>query len=134
MWTCSVSLAVKGAILSNSGREFNSHTEHQKSTGQWPYRFESGREHHFYRKEETMELKEIIVMLLLATACYVSYRFGYTMADNKWKAEYEERISELVVQKLDEIKGLYEETYRNVFRSLLGVYKEVEEEKENKKI
>ena len=80
-----------------------------------------------------MELKEIIIMLLLAAACYASYRFGYTMADNKWKAEYEERISELVVQKLDEIKGLYEETYRNVFRSLLGVYKEVEEEKENKK-
>lgn len=80
-----------------------------------------------------MELKEIIIMFLLAAACYASYRFGYTMADNKWKTEYEERISELVVQKLEEIKGLYEETYRNVFRSLLGVYKEVEEEKENKK-
>ena len=80
-----------------------------------------------------MELKEIIIMLLLAAACYASYRFGYTMADNKWKSEYEERISELVIAKLDEIKGLYEETYRNVFRSLLGVYEEVEEEKENKK-
>ena len=80
-----------------------------------------------------MELKEIIIMLLLSAACYASYRFGYAMADNKWKVEYEERISELVVQKLDEIKGFYEETYRNVFRSLLGVYKEVEEEKENKK-
>ena len=80
-----------------------------------------------------MELKEIIIMLLLAAACYVSYRFGYTMADNRWKAEYEERISELVIQKLDEVKGLYEETYRNVFRSLLGVYEEVKEEKENKK-
>ena len=29
--TCSVSLSVKGAILNDSGRKFNSYTEHQKS-------------------------------------------------------------------------------------------------------
>lgn len=40
--TSSVSLNVKGAVLSNSEREFNSHTDDQKSL---QYGFESHREH-----------------------------------------------------------------------------------------
>lgn len=69
-----------------------------------------------------------ICMVALGIVCY---RFGYKIAENNWRERLSEHAEELLKEKLDEVKRLYEETYRNVFRSVLGVYKEVEEEKKN---
>lgn len=69
-----------------------------------------------------------ICMVVLGIVCYC---FGYKMAENTWRERFSEHAEELLKEKLDEVKQLYEETYRNVFRSVLGVYKEVEEEKKN---
>jgi hypothetical protein len=81
-----------------------------------------------------MNVQELILLLLFAAACFVSYKFGYKMADTKWSDEYQEQIEELISVRLNEVKALYDETYRNVFRQVFALYQEekkkVEKEQE----
>ena len=83
-----------------------------------------------------MDYKQFIMMVLIAAGCFVSYKFGYKMADMKWTDEYQERIEELISVRLNEVRALYDETYRNVFRQVFAIYKEEKEkmEKEQEKI
>ena len=83
-----------------------------------------------------MDVQELILLLLFAAACFVSYKFGYKMADSKWSDEYQEQIEELISVRLNEVRELYDETYRNVFRQVFALYKEEKEkvEKEQEKI
>ena len=83
-----------------------------------------------------MNTQELILLLLFAAACFVSYKFGYKMADTKWTDEYQEHIEELISARLNEVRALYDETYRNVFRQVFALYKEEKEkvEKEQEKI
>lgn len=81
-----------------------------------------------------MNVQELILLLLFAAACFASYKFGYKMADMKWSNEYQEQIEELISVRLNEVKALYDETYRNVFRQVFTLYQEekkkVEKEQE----
>ena len=83
-----------------------------------------------------MNVQELILLLLFAAACFVSYKFDYKMADTKWSDEYQEQIEELISVRLNEVKELYDETYRNVFRQVFALYQEEKKkvEKEQEKI
>ena len=72
-----------------------------------------------------------ILMVVLGIVCY---RFGYKMCENDWRDRLEERVTELINEKLNEVRALYDETYRNVLRDLLAIKKEVEEENSTEKI
>ena len=82
-----------------------------------------------------MNVQEVVLLLLFGAACFVSYKFGYKMADTKWSDEYQEQIEELISVRLNEIRALYDETYRNVFRqvSLFTKKKRKKQKKKKKK-
>ena len=83
-----------------------------------------------------MNVQEVVLLLLFGAACFVSYKFGYKMADTKWSDDYQEQIEELISVRLNEIRALYDETYRNVFRQVFAIYQEEKKkvEKEEEKI
>ena len=83
-----------------------------------------------------MNVQEVVLLLLFGAACFVSYKFGYKMADSKWSDEYQEQIEELISVRLNEVRELYDETYRNVFRQVFALYQEEKKkvEKEEEKI
>ena len=83
-----------------------------------------------------MNVQEVVLLLLFGAACFVSYKFGYKMADSKWSDEYQEQIEELISVRLNEVRELYDETYRNVFRQVFAIYQEEKKkvEKEEEKI
>ena len=83
-----------------------------------------------------MNVQEVVLLLLFGAACFVSYKFGYKMADTKWSDEYQEQIEELISVRLNEVRELYDETYRNVFRQVFALYQEEKKkvEKEEEKI
>jgi hypothetical protein len=57
---------------------------------------------------------------------FAGYYIGYKNAENTFKAKLEEHVGEMLNEKIEQVKGLYEETYRNVLRHLVEIIKEEE--------
>ena len=55
---------------------------------------------------------------------FAGYYIGYKNAENTFKAKLEEHVGEMLNEKIEQVKGLYEETYRNVLRTFVKVAKE----------
>jgi ATP-dependent protease HslVU (ClpYQ) peptidase subunit len=55
---------------------------------------------------------------------FAGYCFGYKNAENAFKAKLEEHVGEMLNEKIEQVKNLYEETYRNVLRTFVKVAKE----------
>ena len=66
-----------------------------------------------------------VAVVVAGIACYV---IGYRACEDKWRDGMTENVTKMVESKLSEIRGLYDETYRNVLRHLVEIIKE---EKEN---
>lgn len=69
-------------------------------------------------------MNEFIIFLLMVALGVAAYKFGYTIAQNKWQEIAEEHISDLVEVEIEKIRALYDETYRNVFRHAVQILKE----------
>ena len=65
----------------------------------------------------------VVVTAIVITAIF-AYYIGYKNAENTFKARIEERIGEMLNEKIEQVRGLYEETYRNVLRTFVKVAKE----------
>jgi hypothetical protein len=55
---------------------------------------------------------------------FTGYYIGYKNAENTFKARLETHVSEMLNEKIEQVKNLYEETYRNVLRTFVKVAKE----------
>ena len=49
---------------------------------------------------------------------------GYKNAENTFKEKLEAHVGEMLNEKIEQVKELYEETYRNVLRTFVKVAKE----------
>lgn len=74
-----------------------------------------------------------VVIIAIVVTAILAYCIGYKNAENIFKARLEEHIGEMLNEKIEQVKGLYEETYRNVLRTFVKVAKEeIEKEKGQK--
>ena len=70
-----------------------------------------------------------LFVIAVCIVAFVAYYIGYRACNDKWKNGLAEQVSEMAGEKLEEIRQLYDETYRNVIRNLIVVVKEEIEKK-----
>lgn len=78
-----------------------------------------------------MEVQIWFFAIALFIIAGVAYYLGYRACETKWLEYTQERVNELMEQKIEEVSALYDETYRNVLTHLTEIAKEAEEK--NKK-
>ena len=67
-----------------------------------------------------------VVGVALVVVAAAGFGLGYKSCYDKWKGDLEGRVSELLGQKMEEVRQLYDETYRNVLKHLFEIVDEVE--------
>ena len=55
---------------------------------------------------------------------FAGYYIGYKNAESAFQAKLEAHVGEMLNEKIEQVKDLYEETYRNVLRTFVKVAKE----------
>ena len=70
-----------------------------------------------------------VFAIAVAITAIGSYAIGHHACNEKWKGGLEDRVNDLVMEKIQTVSDMYQETYRNVFQDLLSIKKELEEEK-----
>ena len=73
----------------------------------------------------------LLVVILGIILSVAMYRFGYKMCEFKWTELQRENIESLIETRIDEIRQLYDEVFRNAYRELLNKLDE-EKNKSNK--
>ena len=70
----------------------------------------------------------VVEFWLFATAvcivAFIAYYIGYRACNDKWQNGLAEQVSKMAGEKLEEIRQLYDETYRNVIHNLVEVVAE----------
>ena len=67
--------------------------------------------------------------IAVCIVAFAAYYIGYRACNDRWNSGLSERVNEMVGEKLEQVRQLYDETYRNVIRNLVEVVKEEIEQK-----
>ena len=70
-----------------------------------------------------------IFVIAVAVVAIGGYFIGHNACNEKWKGGLEDRVNDLVMEKIQTVSDMYQETYRNVLKDLLFIKEELEKEK-----
>ena len=65
-----------------------------------------------------------IVVAAVGIGCYYLGRYS---VKQEFKEAVEDQVLELIEEKMESVRALYDETYRNVLRHILNIKEELEE-------
>ena len=74
-----------------------------------------------------------IIAIGMGVSLVAGYRFGYKAADAEWREAMSDKIEDAIRIKMEEVKQLYAETYRNVLVGVLDIYEDLKQNRKSNK-
>lgn len=68
-----------------------------------------------------------MITVIVAAVGIGCYYIGRHSVKQEFKEAVEDQVLELIEEKMESVRALYDETYRNVLRHLLNIKEELEE-------